>query len=96
MLFRIIVKVIRMGTQTSELTVRANTIEFSYTLYCQYRLWFERMVVAQNVTMSTLTALADQLAEDVSVIESRQRKRTADQIAKAQELASDWWEKQNN
>ena len=54
------------------------------------------MVVAQNVTMSTLTALAEQLAEDVSIIESRQRKRTADQIAKAQELASDWWEKQNN
>ena len=54
------------------------------------------VVVAQNVTMPTLTALAEQLAEDVSVIESRQRKRTADQIAKAQELASDWWEKQNN
>ena len=54
------------------------------------------MVVAQNVTMSTLTALAEQLAEDVSVIESRQLKRSADQIAKAQELVSDWWEKQNN
>ena len=54
------------------------------------------MVVAQNVTMSTLTALAEQLANDDSVIELQQRKRTADQIAKAQELASDWWEKQNN
>ncbi len=48
------------------------------------------MVAAQNMTMSALTALAEQLAEDISAIESRQRKRTADQIAKAQELASDW------
>ena len=54
------------------------------------------MVAAQNVTMSALTALAAQLSEDITEIESRKSKRAAAEnerfIYSLTKILTDVWE----